>query len=556
MENFQEMLEQNLNQSQLPETGQLIETTVIQITDQDVVLDVGVKSEARISLSEFKEPPQVGDKIEVYVENSGPNYVKLSFKKAEYQKLYQSIKESFNAGFSVKAKIIEVVKGGVKVLIANEMEAFLPLSQLDIRKVDKPEEYVGKEIEVQVIKFEEKGRRQNMNIVVSRRVLLEAERSEKVEALYEKLEEGSIVDCKVVKINPNSVIVEIEEALTGLIRIGDLSWDRVNKPSDVVELGQFVKAKILEIIKDKNRMLLSIKDLKEDPFVGFSEKHNEGDNVKGEIVKIGDRLVFVKIEEGVEGIIRLKDLTWSKSVKNPKEIVKEHSVVEAKIIGWEKKKVVLGLKQIHGDPWENIEEKFPVGKKLKGKITGKTDFGVFVELEEGIEALLHKNDIDWNLKNIELGNYSVGDEIEGIILKVNKKDRKISMGMKQLFDNPWQNFASENPKWSIVKGKIKEIKDTVLILAFGEEVEGVLPASHLEKKVEVLSEEFKVGDELEVIIIEVNPNKNILKLSIKELERKKKQKELSKYMASQDEEEETNVTFGDLLGKNLDKFKK
>lgn len=554
-EDFKEMLEANLNQSQLPEAGQFITTTVIQVTDKDVVLDIGAKSESRIELSEFETAPNIGDEIEVYVEKSGANYVKVSFKRALEQQAYDKIRDSLNNGSVVKGKLVEVIKGGFKVMLDGQIQAFMPLSHVDIKRVEKPEIYLNKMYDLKVINFEKKGR--NLNIVVSRKPILEVERTEKIGELYKKLDTGLEVDCTVIKINPKSVIVELEDSVTGLIRIGDLSWDRVEQTSDVVKVGQQVKAKIIDVDKAENRILLSIKDMKKNPWDYFMESHQMGDVVKGEVVKAGNRQVFVRIEEGVEGLIRFEDLSWSRSLKKPTDVVAENTVVEAKIIGFEekKKKVLLGLKQIMPDPWDDIDAKYPIGKKVTGKVTGKTEFGVFVEIESGVEALLHKNDIDWQMNKVDLDKYNLGDEIEGIIIKLNKSERRVSMGIKQLFDNPWQNFASEYPKNSRVKGIIKEIQENIIIMTFGEEIEGVLPKNHLNRDQEGGEQRIEPGQELEVMITEINPSKNMLRVSVKEMFRKEKEKELAKYMTAQEEEGNTEMTFGDVMGKNLDKLK-
>lgn len=554
-EDFKEMLEANLNQSQLPEAGQFITTTVIQVTDKDVVLDIGAKSESRIELSEFETAPNIGDEIEVYVEKSGANYVKVSFKRALEQQAYDKIRDSLNNGSVVKGKPVEVIKGGFKVMLEGQIQAFMPLSHVDIKRVEKPEIYLNKMYDLKVINFEKKGR--NLNIVVSRKPILEVEKAEKIGELYKKLDTGLEVDCTVIKINPKSVIVELEDSVTGLIRIGDLSWDRVEQTSDVVKVGQQVKAKIIDVDKAENRILLSIKDMKKNPWDYFMESHQLGDVVKGEVVKAGNRQVFVRIEEGVEGLIRFEDLSWSRSLKKPTDVVAENTVVEAKIIGFEdkKKKVLLGLKQIMPDPWDDIDSKYPIGKKVTGKVTGKTEFGVFVEIESGVEALLHKNDIDWQTSKVDLDKYNLGDEIEGIIIKLNKPERRVSMGIKQLFDNPWQNFASEYPKNSRVKGIIKEIQENIIIMSFGEEIEGVLPKNHLNRDQEGGEQRIEPGQELEVMITEINPSKNMLRVSVKEMFRKEKEKELAKYMTAQEEEGNTEMTFGDVMGKNLDKLK-
>lgn len=557
-QNFQEMLEESLQNYQMPEAGEVIETTVIQADNKEVILGIGSKSEASIDIQEFQgNPPKVGDKITVYVERTG-HMLKLSYKKAQEHIIINKVKEAFKTQENVEGKILEVIKGGFKVMVEGYVPAFLPLSQIELRKVENPEKYKNMTFSFKVIQMEEKGR--FLNLVISRKQILEEEQKKKSQEAYKELSEGQEVDCKVVKINPKSVIVELNQFVTGLIRIGDLSWERVIDPKKVVKEGQKVKAKIIKINAAEKEMLLSLKDLKADPWIVFAQNHKEGDTIKGEVVKILERRVFVKIEEGVEGFIDFENLSWSRGIKKTDDAVKAHTQIEVKILKMdaEKKRLSLGIKQVFGDPWDNIEEKFPTGKKVKGKVTSVKDFGIFVELESGIEALLHKNDVDWNVKKSDISNYKVGDEVEAIVLNINKKDRKIGLGIKQLFENPWQNFASENPRGSIVKGKIKEVKEEELVIDFGNEVEGTLAKNQLAQKVENLSKEFKVGNELEMMIIDINPNKNFLRLSIREMIKRESQKEVEKYMSK--DSDSSDQTLGDLLGSNFDhlkdKFKK
>lgn len=553
MKNFDEMIEESLQQVQAPDAGEIITTSVIQITNEDVVLDVGAKTEARIKKSEFQTVPEIGDEIEVYVEKSGTNYLKLSYKKAQSQKSFIKVKEAANDETVLKAKIKEVVKGGFKVLLEGHVEAFMPLSQVSLRRIDNPEEYKGQDVDVKVLRFEKRGR--NLNIVVSRRPILEEEQSKKTEELYSRLEVGMELECKVLRLNPKSVIVEIEGIERGLVRLGDLSWDRNNHPKEVVAQDEIIKAKIIELDKEKKKILLSVKDLKEDPWVLFSHNNSVGDKVEGEVVKISPRYVFVRVQEGIEGIVRFEDLSWSRGIKKPEEIVKMGDKISVQILTLdaENKKMSLGIKQVHGDPWADIEVKYPIGKKVKGTITGKQDFGLFVELERGVEALLHKNDIDWTAKNIDLETYQVGDDIEGIVLKLDVERRKISMGIKQLFDNPWKNFVSENPKNSIVKGNVKAIQEDGLVIGFGEEVEGFLPKNQLANKVEDLASEFEVGQELTMMVADVNLNRNQLRLSIREMIRRERDKEVQKYMNVA--EDSSEMTLGDFMGNSLDKLK-
>jgi small subunit ribosomal protein S1 len=552
-EEFREMFEESLQQIEPPESGQIITTSVIQVTDKEVVLDVGAKSESRIDLSEFKTAPQVGDELEVLVEKSGLNYIKVSHKRAEERKAFLKVKEAAeNEEMNVSAKVAEVIKGGFKVLLENHINAFLPLSQIEIKRVDQPENYLNQTFPVRVLRFEKKGR--NLNIVVSRRPILEEEQKKKLEVFYGNLNVGDEVAARVVKINPKSVIVEIDNLETGMIRIGDLSWNRINHPKDIVQENESIKAKVLDIDPEKRNILLSVKDLKEDPWVTFANEHQPGDVVKGEIVKITARSVFARIAEGIDGIIRFEDLSWSRGIKKPEDAVAVNTIVDAQILSMdpEKKRLSLGLKQVMGNPWEDIDEKYPEGKKIQGTITGKQDFGLFIEVEAGIEALLHKNDIDWNLKKINLDEYKIGDKIEAIVLKADPVNRKMSLGIKQLFDNPWQNFISENPKGSRITVPIKEIQEERLIMDLGNEMEGEIFKNQLAKKVENLSEEYKVGDKLEAMVYEVNPGRNILRLSVREMLRKEREKEVAKYM---NQEETSEATLGDFFGKNLEMLK-
>jgi len=551
-ENFKELMEKSLEEN-LVSAGNIIKTSVLKVFQDEVLLDIGTKSETRLDIKEFSSIPNEGDIIEVYIEKVGPNYIKVSHKKALEIKTIEEIKKAYENKLEIEGKVVEIVKGGYKVLINNTIEAFLPLSQVSLERVDNPEKYKNRLFRLKIVELKE-GKNGKLNIVVSRKPILEEVKEKKVEKLYDTLKVGDEVNAKIIKINPKSIIVLIDDTETALIRGSDISWDKIDHEK-VFKIGQNIKAKIIEIDKNKKKILLSIKDLREDPWTIFEKTHKEEDIVQAKVIEIEQKHVIVRISEGVTGIIRSEDFSWSSRIKRPSDIVKINDNVEAKILKIDPKKrsIVLGLKQVSKDPWENIEERYPVGKKVKGKIINKQDFGVFLEIEEGVDALLHKNDIDWTISNVDLSKYKEGDTIEVVVLKVDTKNKKIKVGLKQLYDNPWQDFAASYPKGSIVKGIVEKIEDNGITLRYNKDITGFLPKKHLDKKYENINEFCKIGDEIEAMIIEIDPYENKLVVSIRAMIDAERKKELEKYITPS---ETKNITLGDILGKNIENIAK
>ena len=551
-ENFKELMEKSLEEN-LVSAGNIIKTSVLKVFQDEVLLDIGTKSETRLDIKEFSSIPNEGDIIEVYIEKVGPNYIKVSHKKALEIKTIEEIKKAYKNKLEIEGKVVEIVKGGYKVLINNTIEAFLPLSQVSLERVDNPEKYKNRLFRLKIVELKE-GKNGKLNIVVSRKPILEEVKEKKVEKLYDTLKVGDEVNAKIIKINPKSIIVLIDNTETALIRGSDISWDKIDHEK-VFKVGQNIKAKIIEIDKNKKKILLSIKDLREDPWTIFEKTHKEEDIVQAKVIEIGQKHVIVRISEGVTGIIRSEDFSWSSRIKRPSDIVKINDNVEAKILKIDPKKrsIVLGLKQVSKDPWENIEERYPVGKKVKGKIINKQDFGVFLEIEEGVDALLHKNDIDWTISNVDLSKYKEGDTIEVVVLKVDTKNKKIKVGLKQLYDNPWQDFAASYPKGSIVKGIVEKIEDNGITLRYNKDITGFLPKKNLDKKYENINEFCKIGDEIEAMIIEIDPYENKLVVSIRAMIDAERKKELEKYITTS---ETKNITLGDILGKNIENIAK
>jgi len=551
-ENFKELMEKSLEEN-LVSAGNIIKTSVLKVFQDEVLLDIGTKSETRLDIKEFSSIPNEGDIIEVYIEKVGPNYIKVSHKKALEIKTIEEIKKAYENKLEIEGKVVEIVKGGYKVLINNTIEAFLPLSQVSLERVDNPEKYKNRLFRLKIVELKE-GKNGKLNIVVSRKPILEEVKEKKVEKLYDTLKVGDEVNAKIIKINPKSIIVLIDDTETALIRGSDISWDKIDHEK-VFKVGQNIKAKIIEIDKNKKKILLSIKDLREDPWTIFEKTHKEEDIVQAKVIEIGQKHVIVRISEGVTGIIRSEDFSWSSRIKRPSDIVKINDNVKAKILKIDPKKrsIVLGLKQVSKDPWENIEERYPVGKKVKGKIINKQDFGVFLEIEEGVDALLHKNDIDWTISNVDLSKYKEGDTIEVVVLKVDTKNKKIKVGLKQLYDNPWQDFAASYPKGSIVKGIVEKIEDNGITLRYNKDITGFLPKKNLDKKYENINEFCKIGDEIEAMIIEIDPYENKLVVSIRAMIDAERKKELEKYITTS---ETKNITLGDILGKNIENIAK
>ena len=480
--------------------GEVVEGTVTGVNKREVIVNVGYKSEGIIPVSEFRYNPdlKVGDKIEVYVESAEDKngQLALSHKKARQLKSWDSVNEALEKDEIIKGYIKCRTKGGMIVDVFG-IEAFLPGSQIDVKPIRDYDVYVDKTMEFKVVKINQEFR----NVVVSHKALIEAELEAQKQVIMSKLEKGQILEGTVKNITSYGVFVDLG-GVDGLIHITDLSWGRVNHPEEIVALDQKINVVILDFDEAKKRIALGLKQLTPHPWEALDQTLKVGDKVKGRVVVMADYGAFVEIAAGVEGLIHVSEMSWSQHLRSAQEFMKVGDEVEAVILTLdrEERKMSLGIKQLTPDPWENIEVKYPVGTKTTAKVRNFTNFGVFVEIEEGIDGLIHISDLSWTKKVKHPGEFtSVGADIEVVVLEIDKENRRLSLGHKQLEENPWNEFENQYSVDSIHEGTITEMTDKGAVVALGENVEGFCPARQLTKEDGTTP---KVGDKLDFKVLE------------------------------------------------------
>ena len=480
--------------------GEVVEGTVTGVNKREVIVNVGYKSEGIIPVSEFRYNPdlKVGDKIEVYVESAEDKngQLALSHKKARQLKSWDRVNEALEKDEIIKGYIKCRTKGGMIVDVFG-IEAFLPGSQIDVKPIRDYDVYVDKTMEFKVVKINQEFR----NVVVSHKALIEAELEAQKQVIMSKLEKGQILVGTVKNITSYGVFVDLG-GVDGLIHITDLSWGRVNHPEEIVALDQKINVVILDFDEAKKRIALGLKQLTPHPWEALDQTLKVGDKVKGRVVVMADYGAFVEIAPGVEGLIHVSEMSWSQHLRSAQEFMKVGDEVEAVILTLdrEERKMSLGIKQLTPDPWENIEVKYPVGTKTTAKVRNFTNFGVFVEIEEGIDGLIHISDLSWTKKVKHPGEFtSVGADIEVVVLEIDKENRRLSLGHKQLEENPWNEFENQYSVDSIHEGTITEMTDKGAVVALGENIEGFCPARQLVKEDGTTP---KTGDKLNFKILE------------------------------------------------------
>ena len=480
--------------------GEVVEGTVTGINKREVIVNVGYKSEGIIPVSEFRYNPdlKVGDKIEVYVESAEDKngQLALSHKKARQLKSWDRVNEALEKDEIIKGYIKCRTKGGMIVDVFG-IEAFLPGSQIDVKPIRDYDVYVDKTMEFKVVKINQEFR----NVVVSHKALIEAELEAQKQIIMSKLEKGQILEGTVKNITSYGVFVDLG-GVDGLIHITDLSWGRVNHPEEIVSLDQKINVVILDFDEAKKRIALGLKQLTPHPWEALDPNLKVGDRVKGRVVVMADYGAFVEIAPGVEGLIHVSEMSWSQHLRSAQEFMKVGDEVEAVILTLdrEERKMSLGIKQLTPDPWENIETKYPVGTRTTAKVRNFTNFGVFVEIEEGIDGLIHISDLSWTKKVKHPGEFTqVGADIEVVVLEIDKENRRLSLGHKQLEENPWNEFESQYAVESVHEGTISEITDKGAVVALSGEIEGFCPARQLVKED---GSTPKAGDKLDFKVIE------------------------------------------------------
>ena len=516
----------------------LVTGRVIGMTDNDIILDIGFKSEGIIEQSEFPEDklPKIGEQIEVFLEtleDKKGNMI-LSKTKADFLKCWKKIRMTYENSEIITCKILRRIKGGMVVDIG-EIEAFLPGSQIDIRPVRDFDLYLNKELEVRIVKFNE----MRKNIVVSRKVLLEDELKEQREHLFDEINVGDIMEGQVKNVTDFGVFIDLG-GVDGLLHITDISWGRVNHPSEVVALDEKLTVKVIDFDEEKKRISLGLKQLTTHPWENVNEKYPIGSVVKGKIVSMTNYGAFIEIESGVEGLIHISEISWTKHIKNPSEQYNMGDEIEAQVltIDTEDRKISLGVKQLLPDPWDTIEEKYMIGTVQKGKVMILTQFGAFVGFEEGVDGLIHVSDLSWTTVIRHPKEVLEKDqEVEVRILEVSRENRRISLGLKQVEENPWEEIIKHFEAGKKVQGTVIHVLDKGIILQMEHEVEGIVPFGRKSKKIRTkIMEEYKRGDELTTVVMEVKPSDKKIILILDELNDSADEKKdaVKEYMESQE----------------------
>ena len=497
--------------------GEIVRGTVLSIDEKDVLVDVGFKSEGIISLAEFPDPGsiKVGDIIEVFLEKmeNQDGLVVLSKQRADFVRVWDRVKEAHDREQVVDGKLVRKIKGGVVVDLYG-VEAFLPGSQIALRQVQNVDAMLGQTVQVKIIKLNKRRR----NIVVSRRAVLEAERDRMKATILKDLAKDQIREGVVKNITDFGAFVDLG-GIDGLLHITDMSWGRVQHPSELVKIGDKVRVKVLNFDPEKERISLGLKQLEAYPWEGVDTKYKVGDRIKGRVVSITDYGAFVELEKGVEGLIHVSEMSWTRHVRHPSKVVNIGDVIEAVVLKVDKanEKISLGLKQVEPDPWLRLDQKYPPGMRVKGKVRNLTNFGAFVELEEGIDGLVHVSDMSWTKRVAHPSEVlKKGDLIEVVILSIDKEHRRISLGLKQGSEDPWPQLAEKFPSGLQVTGTINRLFDRGAIVDLGDGIEGFVPLSQLGlDDLKRPNDAFEVGETLTMKVTRVDVPNHRLILSVK-----------------------------------------
>ncbi|HSD64236.1 MAG TPA: 30S ribosomal protein S1 [Ignavibacteriaceae bacterium] len=512
--------------------GELVKGRIIKIQGDHVIIDVGFKSEGSVPKNEFREDEEIkiGNEVEVVlesVEDQEGNLV-LSKQRADFLRIWEKVVRAHETGEILQGKIIKRIKGGMVVDLMG-MEAFLPGSQIDIRPIRDFDVFVGQTMDFKVVKVNIP----TENVVVSHKVLVEEEIADQRNAILESLERGQILEGTVKAITDFGVFVDLG-GVDGLIHITDLSWGRINHPNEVVKLDQTIKVVVTDFDEEKKRISLSLKKLLPHPWEKIEEKYKVGDKVSGRVVSLTDYGAFIEIEKGIEGLIHNSEMSWTQHIKHPSQVVAMGQVVEAVILSLDKeeKKISLGIKQLEPDPWESLMQKYPVGTQHSGIARNLTNFGVFVELEPGVDGLVHISDLSWTKKIRHPGEVvKKGERLDVTVLGVDVDQRKISLGHKQIQDNPWNNFENVYNIGTITEGKVVRIIEKGLIAELPERVDGFVPTNQLAtNKIKNIANHFPVDDVIPLKVIEFDKENKKIVLSAVAALKEKSEQEIREYL--------------------------
>jgi small subunit ribosomal protein S1 len=516
--------------------GELVKGIVLAVTDAEVMLDIGFKSEGRVPIEEFPEPETIkpGDEISVLLEatEDQDGEVRVSKKKADFLQVWDKIKEAHDEQQIVEGIPKRRIKGGLKVDLFG-VEAFLPGSQVALRRIPNLEELLGQKLRFRILKVNKRRR----NIVVSRRVVLEDERQEKKGKLLEELEVGQIRQGIVKNITDFGAFVDLG-GIDGLLHITDMSWGRIRHPSELVAIGDELTVKVLNFDPERERISLGLKQLAEYPWENVEEEFPVGSRVRGKVVSITDYGAFVELKEGVEGLCHISEMSWTQHIRHPSKILGIGDIVEVKVLNVNKaeEKISLSLKRTESDPWQDLDIRYPVGTRIEGRVRNLTDFGAFVQLEEGMDGLVHISDMSWT-KRIKHPSEILhrGQKVEVAVLGIDKDRHRISLGIKQCQENPWPKLAQDYAVGTTVEGKVSRIHKSGIVVDLPNDVEGFVPMSHLAlPEISRIDARFAPGDPLPLEVIEVSPDNRRIVLSVKAHMEKQPEEALAEYVQAHD----------------------
>jgi small subunit ribosomal protein S1 len=551
-EDFQTLYEESLR---TVEEGQIVKGTVIDITPDHVTVDVGYKCEGHIPIQEFlkrdrKVDVNIGDRVDVLLERkeSEEGLLILSKEKADKVNIWRDISRSCREGEVIEGEIVSKVKGGLSVDMGGIL-GFLPGSQIDLKPVRNLDALMGKRLKFKVIKFN----RKRNNIVLSRRILLEEERKLLREGTLKSIQEGAIVEGTVKSLTDYGAFIDLG-GMDGLLHITDIAWGRIGHASEKLSVGDRIKVKVLHFDREKEKVSLGLKQALPDPWDSVPKKYPVGSRIKGKIINVTDYGVFVELEEGVEGLVHISELTWSKKMKHPSKIVHIGDTVEVMVLDCDpaKRRISLGMKQIEPNPWALVEEKYPIGTKVVGRVKTITDFGIFIGFEEGVDGLVHVSEMSWTKKIKHPSElYKKGQEVEAVVLNIDTKNERFSLSIKQLTPDPWKEVARRYRKGEVVTGKITNLTDFGAFVELEEGIEGLVHVSEISReKVERPSDVLKVGDKISAVVLHLDPNERRIGLSIKGLKEKADKAEIEKYITNQGS---TSPSLGALIQEEMER---
>ncbi len=547
---FESLMEQSLR---APRTGDVLTGTVLLITRDNVIIDINYKCEGQVPLAEFLDHDgnvavKEGDEVDVFFEGTETENgtVMLSHAKAEKFKVWRELEQAFQNETPVEGVILGKVKGGLQVDIG--VPAFLPGSHVELRPARNLDRYIGQRGRFQILKFN----RARGNVVVSRRSVIERERTSLKEQTLKVLEEGVILEGTVKNITDYGAFIDLG-GIDGLLHITDMSWGRLQHPSEVLKVGDKVKVVVLKYDQGRERVSLGMKQIMPDPWTKATESYPVGARLRGKVVSVTDYGAFIELEKGVEGLIHVSEMTWSKRTVHPSKVVNVGDMVEVQVLGVDEgnRRISLGLKQTEPNPWEALSDIHPIGSTIRGKVKSITDFGVFVEIEPGIDGLVHISDLSWTKKVRHPSEvYKKGDEVEAVVLGIEVEHERVSLGVKQLTADPWDTVAQRYPMNSRVNGKVSSVADFGVFVELEEGIEGLVHISQLSnERVDKPSSLFKVGDEVEALVVQVDSKERRIGLSVKTLRAHEEREEMQAYLKR--EHEAQRFSLEDILKEEL-----